>query len=312
MEAATQQHSPFPEIREQALGGITHVGFSDESNWNNGRFRSIGLVTAPVAAYFEIESALRKLMSESNISEFKWNKLSGFKERAIAIKMCEITIKEALAKNLRTDVLIWDTEDKRHKVVGRDDVMNFERMYFHLIKVVCRNRWPDGGIWRLHPDENNSINWSNLEKIIQRVSRGVEIRDPSLLDAGRRSVRREYFRLVEIQEVDSFKCPLVQLADLFAGVAAFSWDKFSDYQIWLKYPDDQYSSLIHFDSELAAKFKSRCQFLHDFQNLCKNNKLQVGLKSSHGLHTRNPRNPLNFWIYRPQHSEDRAPTRHQK
>lgn len=311
METTIQQHSPLSGLPGQILGGITHVGFSDESNWNDGRFRSIGLVTAPVAAYFEVEAALRKLMSESNISEFKWHKLSGFKERSVAIEMCKVTIRSALEKNLRVDVLIWDTEDRRNKIIGRDDVMNFQRMYFHLIKVVCRNRWPDGSTWRLHPDQNCAINWGDLEKYLQRASQKVEDKNPSLLDARHSFARQGYFRLMEIQEVESAKNSLVQLADLFAGVAAFSWDRFSDYQIWLKHPDEQYS-LIHLDPELAAKFKSRCQFLHDFQNLCKDNKFQVSLQSSHGLRTRNPRKPLNFWIYQPQHSKDRAPTRHQK
>jgi len=34
---------------------ITHVGFSDESNWNVGRFRSLGLITTPLCYLEEIE-----------------------------------------------------------------------------------------------------------------------------------------------------------------------------------------------------------------------------------------------------------------
>lgn len=295
---------------------VTHVGFSDESNWNRGRFRSIGLVTAPVAGYSEVEVALRKLMSELNISEFKWHKLSGFRERDVAIKMCKIAISAALEGKLRADVLIWDIEDERNKIVGRDDVMNFERMYFHLIRAVFRDRWPDESTWRLHPDQNSAIDWNNSERFLQRASQGVEIIDPSLLNARRGAFIREYFKLAEIEELKSAKTPFIQLADLFAGVAAFSWNEFSKYQVWLNSYEKQFS-LIPSGYQLSSKFKTRCQFLYDFKNLCKANKFYVSLKKlkgedSGGLCTHKFRKPLNFWIYRPQHSEDRAPTRHQR
>ncbi len=40
--------------------GISHVGFADESNWNTGRFRSLGLVTAPFEYVEELEYQTKK------------------------------------------------------------------------------------------------------------------------------------------------------------------------------------------------------------------------------------------------------------
>lgn len=46
-----------------------------------------------------------------------------------------------------------------------------------------------------------------------------------------------------------------------------------------------------------------------FNSLCKQQRSAVSLKSNRGLWTPNPVNPLNFWMYEPQHPEDRAPTK---
>jgi hypothetical protein len=53
----------------------------------------------------------------------------------------------------------------------------------------------------------------------------------------------------------------------------------------------------------------RCPVLDKLNNLCKKNKLTVGLEKSKGLQTHNPANPINFWLYQPQMEEDKAPVR---
>ena len=107
---------------------ITHVGFSDESNWNVGRFRSLGLVTAPFEHFEVFETELRQLLDESQVSEFKWKEFGGVKKRFAAEKLVRFAIEKACAKQLRIDVLVWDIQDSRHAIVGRDDVANLQRM----------------------------------------------------------------------------------------------------------------------------------------------------------------------------------------
>lgn len=120
---------------------VTHVGFSDESNWNTGRFRSLGLVTAPLEYLDGLARELRHLLEESDMAEFKWKKLDGAKERFTAQKMCKFTVDKACAMQLRVDVLVWDIQDSRHSVHGRDDIANLQRMYYHLFRNVLRARW---------------------------------------------------------------------------------------------------------------------------------------------------------------------------
>jgi len=282
---------------------VTHVGFSDESHWNTGRFRSLGLVTTPLDVTFELEEKLRDILKESGIFEFKWQKLDGAKERVAAIKMCDFVVNAACKGILRVDVLVWDILDKRHNIRGRDDIANLQRMYYHLFRNVLRARWPDDAIWRLHPDENTAMDWKTVKDCLDSVSITTEV-ECSLFTGGRfcHRLRRE-FGIEEICPVSSADNPLLQLADLFAGLAVFSWDKFDEYQKWLETMSPQQPLFAQAEvlKDLSRSSRERFQVLKEFDDLCK--------KREGGLRTFQPSNPINFWMYVPQHPQDRAPVR---
>ncbi|GIV89162.1 MAG: hypothetical protein KatS3mg055_1680 [Chloroflexus sp.] len=288
---------------------VTHIGFADESHWNTGRFRSLGLVTLPLN-YLEVaESEVRRLLEESQVREFKWKKLDGAKERFAAEKLCKFAVERACAGQLRVDMLVWDTEDSRHKIPGRDDIANLERMYYHLFRNVLRARWPNDAVWRLCPDEHTALDWGTLEDCLKNVSAGVEV-ERSLFTGGQFRIRlRQEFGIEAIQPVSSGANPILQLADLFAGLTVFSRDKFDGYQEWLQ--DTSLQARL-FDKDDASADPSRSsserfKVLKEFYELCKARKLGVNLKEKRGLWTPNPKNPINFWLYEPQHPEDKAP-----
>jgi len=289
--------------------GVTHIGFSDESNWNTGRFRSIGLVTTTVAALDDLNQQLTQLLAESDVREFKWQKLQGARERFAAKKMCDLAVEAALRQQLRVDVLIWDIEDSRHKVAGRDDIANLQRMYYHLFRNVLRARWPNDALWRLHPDEHTAMDWQTIEDCLQSVAERLEVKR-SVLTGGKFQLRlRREFGIQEICSVSSSDQPLLQLADLFAGMAVFSRAQFSPYQAWLEQSSSQLK-LFEDHAEMtraSGSSKERFQVLQHFDEACKRRKLGVSLKTNRGLWTRWPGNPLNFWMYEPQHPEDKAP-----
>ncbi len=289
---------------------ITHVGFSDESNRNVGRFRSLSLVTTSLVHLNELEERLKALLSESGVSEFKWTKLRGARERFAAQKMCNFAIEKACAGQLRVDVLIWDIQDSRHKIVGRDDIANLQRMYYHLFRNVLRLRWPDDAVWRLYPDEHTAMDWQAVEDFLERTSAGVEI-EHSLFRPGRFRIRlKKEFGLEEIAPARSAERPLLQLADLFAGIAVFSREKFQYYRAWLEIQFPQ--SRLWEDgsgSNPSGRDKERFEVLKAFDEACKARRLGVSLATKCGLWTPNPENALNFWMYEPQHPEDKAPVR---
>lgn len=293
---------------------ITHIGFADESHWNTGRFRSIGMVTLPLNCLEVMETQVKRLLEESQVREFKWKKLDGAKERFAAENLCTFAVEKACAGQFRVDVLVWDIEDRRHKIAGRDDIANLGRMYYHLFRNVFRARWPNGALWRLYPDEHTAQDWGTLQDCLENKSISVEV-DRSLFSGNQFRIRlRQEFGIEEIQPVSSGAHPLLQLADLFAGLAVFSRDKFDDYQRWLQATSPQTRLFDEGDAsdDPSRSSRERFQVLYKFDGLCKRRSLGVSLKTKRGLWTPNPDKPINFWMYKPQHPEDRAPQKERR
>ncbi len=240
----------------------THVGFSDESNWNQGRFRSLGLVSSQIDDAAESERRLAGLLRESGLQEFSWKKLDGARERFAAMKLARFSIAMACAGRLRVDVVVWDIEDSRHKVFGRDDIANLHRMYHHLFRNVLRARWPAEAFWRLHPDEHTAMDWMAVQKRLAGVADHFEM-ERSLFTEGEFRLRlcHEY-GLEEVESVSSRDHPLLQLADLFAGLAVFSRDKYAEYRRWLSGNSDQPTLFAEPHDEVVAsrRLKERCRY----------------------------------------------------
>jgi len=290
---------------------ISHIGFADESYWNTGRFRSLGLVTTSLVKdnYLKLEDNLSELLHKSGIQEFKWKNLRRCKERFAAIEMSRFAIENALAGKLRVDVLIWDTHDSRHDVPGRDDIANLQRMYYHLFLNVLRARWPNNAIWRLHPDEHTALNWETVRDFLEANNTNFEVVNSLFSAEGFKLRLRQEFAIEEIQQVSSEEYHLLQLADFFAGLAVFSRDKFDEYLNWLQVNSLNPSLFGKEEAtrEPSGSEKERFQVLKWFDDACKQSQLGVSLKTKRGLWTPDPRNPINFWLYKPQHPEDKAP-----
>jgi len=291
----------------------THVAFSDESYYKVGRYRSIGLVTVAYGRLGKLASELTDILEEARVRELKWQKLDANNDCQAALKFVECAVSNACAANIRIDVLVWDTADSRHRVVGRDDMANLQRMYYHLFKNVLIKRWPDGSIWRLHPDEQSGIDWSEIARFLDAVSIPVSRRIP--FSGFAESLRTE-FNIGRIEQRKSEAEPLIQMADLFAGMGVYSRDRYEHFRCWLLNCRAERQALLL--SEIASSVvlsnadKMRCPVLHKLHSLCKKGRLGVGFDESRGLHTHDPANPINFWLYEPQREEDKAPVRERR
>ena len=108
----------------------THCVFSDESGYNTGRYRSIGMISMPFSELNSIETDLLDICNSfgiTNLKNFKWNKITNYNKRDGAKSVIEYLLGRAIEEKVRVDVLIWDIEDSRHKITGRDDVENLQR-----------------------------------------------------------------------------------------------------------------------------------------------------------------------------------------
>lgn len=293
----------------------SHIAFADEKGYNIGRYRGISLVSIESRHVDSCRKDLNRLLCESDVREFKWEKLGSARERFAAIKLLDFAIEKINNQIMRIDTLTWDTEDSRHKVIGRDDIANLQRMYYRLFKDVLCNKWPDGNTWLLCPDENTALEWNRVRDFLGYASSKTEIRR-DLLTHGKFILRlKREFKIEDIKPCESHEEPLVQLADLCAGLAVYSRTSYDRYENWLAKNSDQGTL---FRNEKASSIKlsksdqERCLVLAEFNKKCKNKKLGVSLKRERGLKTFDHSKPINFWWYEPQHEDDKAPCKNRK
>lgn len=248
-------------------------------------------------------------MADHGLREFKWSKLKNNQSRRCAEALSALTIDNLSSCALRVDVLIWDVEDRRHKIVGRDDNANFERMFFHLLVASMRRRGAES-TWRISADQRDGVDWVTIHDCLAAVGRRPTV-DRSIFDTDRDVLRN--LDIQAFETVESEKCPLVQLADLFAGIAVFSGASYDDYELWLRNTAGQADMFSDApESTLSNGHRARFEVLKCLDERCKRHRLGVSLKTHRRLRTLDGNNPLNFWLYQPQHEADRAPVRQGK
>jgi len=286
----------------------THLGYSDESSWNQARYRSLAFVTGTAEVIAETESSVLALLSDSDVRELAWKSLSSAKHRFAAIKVCDEIANVMTRQRLRIDVLMWDTHDSRHNVRRRDDSENLARMYYHLMSNVINLRWNAAGLWLVNADERNDMDWQTLEDCLHgRTRREKTARQQRFPDLG----RLETARLPRVEQVSSADQPLVQVADLFAGLATFSWNQNADHSSWKQVGQEIQAGQQNMFANLGVgEVSKNAQFKHEvldhFVGLHLTG-VSMNNHSGEGLRTYGPRNPINFWRYEPKRTSDKAP-----
>lgn len=292
----------------------THIAFADETHYNMGRYRGLALVSLPYANLKTFNQELLQILAESNVKELKWKGLTSAKVRFAALKTLHWLLEKVKARTVRADVLIWDIEDQRHRVRHRDDLANMQRMYYQLFKNVLSERWPDESTWWLFPDEHTAMKWDELSYFLEKRSSRISVKH-DLFNQGRfYPYLKNKFQIEKMEARLSHEEPLIQLADLLAGLGVYSRTSYDKYTHWQKQNSAQ-QTLPLFGANQNTKIRltnsdqERCQVLHAFDVACKRNKLGVSLRTNNGLRTHNPRQLVNFWWYIPQHDEDTAPVK---
>ena len=284
---------------------MNFIAYSDESYSTAERYRSIATFSFAMDYHQQIRSELFSILKESEVSEFKWNKLKDAKYRFCALKFIEAAIGFVGKHDARIDVLIWDTHDSRHRIPGRDDTANFERMFFHLhnqaLKRRCRN-----ARWRIYPDRRLDIDWETVALCLQAVGKRIEVIELPLLSS---FFADSYYQIQDFSEMESHEHPCCQVADLFAGLAVFSKTHYELFRNWNKQHIPNLNLFENEDLSLSNRELNRFEVLKHLNDCCKSKKLGVSLDTFGCLCTPNPHYPINFWHYEPQHDQDKAPSK---
>jgi hypothetical protein len=267
--------------------GFTHVAYSDEAYYSKGKYRSISLLTLSVETAKQLRIELAGILKKFDVSEFKWNKVRGTKYYQCAKKILDLVILFALKNKIRVDTITYSSTKHVSK-----DVNIFQLMYYQLFKNILRKRW-QARSWKLFPDEQSNIKWDEIKEFLDLASLDTNI----VTKEGKTLFQLvKKFNIVKVEEVNSKKEVLSQIPDLFAGLAAFSRLRYLEYL--------KRHGTLSGKVELTGRERYRFKLLEYFNKCCKNHKLGVSLKSSEGLWTPNPKNPINFWIFKAQSSNE--------
>jgi len=288
----------------------THLAFSDESQYNTGRFRAIAAVSVDAGRVSEHSKSLARLISEAGCRELKWEKVRTARDRE-AVLACFRWLFQQL-DSISCDVLMWDVEDARHSIRGRDDIENLHRMHHHLMKHVMTHRGSSHpSRWHLYPDEQTAVRWQQVSDFLDRKSMSPQ-NQRTLYDGhvGIRFGFKMNYVVEGISPSHSHEHGFIQIADLLAGMMVFSWKRIEVYEQWARESAGQMSLYGDDTPHLPSTGeREKCRVLDVFWREMKTRRMPVSLVSSRGLRTHNWHEPLNFWAYEPQTEKDKAPVR---
>lgn len=282
---------------------FTHYAFSDDSSHQEGRFNSLALISLKESDFDGINKKLEQIFNESGVkNEFKWEKLKNAKYKFTAEKMIDFVFNSG--DKIRIDVLIWDMEDSRHKGVhGRNDNENLVRMYYHLVATTLSKRWPIKTYWHWIPDKQSSVDWKTLQDCISNK------KHKCTQDLFGENSDFEKISLEKINPDCSKKHILIQLADLFAGLGAYSYGHFGRFTLWESENKHQASLFPVETAHFSEGEKYKFHIINILNKKCKDHHLQISFNSSQGFKSNNQSSFINFWLYSPQTSLDKAPIR---
>lgn len=282
------------------------AAFSDESRHSEGQYRSLAAVSLPADSVLDSTEMLRDVIAKHGVSELKWHKVKGAKARRCALAVLNCFVQTLVPAGACADVLVWDITDSRHRIARRNDRKNFERMFFHLHKALMERRGP-GADWHLRPDERLDIDWDTIRSCLTSVGGWKTYFESPLLGE---SISIARFAVKSFRQVASAETPLCQVADVFAGMAAYARLKQSTIRVWMEEQSGQTSLFEGPGSALAlsGRDRERLPVIKSFYESCRGRALGVSLRTAGYLRTRDPHRPINFWHYTPQHESDKAPT----
>ena len=271
--------------------------FTDESNFNKGQYRSLGAIVINKKCLDIIEVQLKDILNQyniDNITSFKWTKIKT-DNKFNALNDFLIFLFPFLEKRLVTiHTLTWDTYDYRHKIEHRDDTENLSIMYYNLIRDITSKILVSQESLKIYPDQNNSMDWEFLQMLLRRNSVRYDYNNNYIIDSHE----------IYIQESSTEKHNLIQIADIFAGIARSSYEDYDDYEFY----DPQQTRLMPL-KKISRRQKYRFEIYKIIKKWGEEHSYQISINSKRGVYSFNQDAPINFWFYIPQHKNDKAPTK---
>ncbi len=187
------------------------VIYSDESSYNYGAVRGVGAVSLRVDNSARLGEELASLLRASSVRELKWEKVRTARAAFAAQKALTWALNHALDDELWIETLTWEVTSAAASRARRPALTQLRNAYTTLLSSVM-TRHPERDVqsqgWRIAPDEQSAIPWTRIQDALPQTA--------------------------TIMPARSEPQPLIQLADVFAGLAVFSRAAYDDYERWLR------------------------------------------------------------------------------
>ncbi len=136
----------------------------------------------------------------------------------------------------------------------------------------------------------------------------VRHEQPALFDSFFQPVYANYSTVRELQ---SDKFPILQLADLFAGLVRTSRKEEAFYNWFKEQGDNQQPSLFPIDrvSKVTNSMRPKFEVMRYFKDQASKYSLGINLSKEKYFMTFNKKNNIMILHYKPQHLKDKAPVR---
>ena len=248
-----------------------------------------------------LRDKLGETLRDKNVEEVKFSEIKGYGSpiTKAAIKFIESIVNDfAIYNSVRVDTITTDNEclDGNNYDYGNEPEL--ERMYYCVLANVVR-RWGCTK-WGFYPDMNSGVNWSEIVSFLNMTRMQKKVKKPLLIEL--MFGEDEQFKFSEVEELNSVEEPLVQLADLFAGMARFSHEDDVNCAEWLERWRDprqgeMMTSMGRNKGDIERRKECRYRLIGELYFLCRRHGLYVSIRSENHLKTWRPKSPINFWDY---------------
>jgi hypothetical protein len=282
------------------------LAFGDESGTFSQRYQSVAVISGPASILEGTRRRLLEILASNGVDELKFTRVARDSSRINTADAFIHCVVEEYCQTIRIDTLTWDTQDTRHSVAGRDDRRNLEIMYFRVLLHMAK-QW-NVARWRFYPDVQSCVDWERLRAFLE--GQPLAQARPEVVSLIENIGDANWFTIVDLTPSNSGDEPLIQLADLFAGVARFSRETCPKCLQWIE-QENRRDQLTFLEPKPLLKStqteENRFRLISKIDALCKGRKLGVSLRNRGYLWTPQPSNPIDFWHYQPQHEDDKAP-----
>ena len=282
--------------------------FSDESGTvGNERYHAIGTVSGSLQDMRTLHKQIGDTLGKYKKSDVKFKKVNGDSTYTkISKEFISLGLKKCHEGIIRINVMVWDTQDSRHSIQGRDDVENFKRMYYHALKVTMK-QWNNQLKWEFYPDEQTAINWQEIADYLSRtnLSRDNKVEQTLFGDL----INLDFAKIHSPTDSSSPKFHNIQLADLFAGIVRLSHLHGQDLIDWrlVNSSENVLFAPAYQDCELSKGQKAKFEVMSHFKDKADYHHLGVNLSKDKYFQTFNKN--ILLWKYKPQNPLDIAPVK---